>query len=91
MAFNPPNSTPAVPVRGAKYRRSSNLDKLTTQLDKQVRLAARASALATSLQNQVADAELDQASEGKIPHQDPAVSISGAGEGEPPLGIASSV
>jgi hypothetical protein len=71
MAFTPPNPTPAVPVRGAKYRRSSNLDKLMTQLNEQVHLAAMASVLATSLQNQVADAELDQTSEGKIPlHQD---------------------
>jgi hypothetical protein len=50
-AFTPPNPTPAVLVRGAKYRRSSNLDKLTTQLNKQVRLAATASAFATSLQS----------------------------------------
>jgi hypothetical protein len=68
------------------------MDKLTTQLDKQVRLAATASALTTSLQNQVADAELDQASEGKNPpHQDPVVSVSGAGEGGPPPGVVSSV
>ncbi len=33
---------------------------------------------------------MDQASEGKIPHQDPAVSISRAGEGGPPPGIVSS-
>jgi hypothetical protein len=87
--FTPSNPTPAVLVRGAKYRQSSNLDKLMTQLDKQVRLAATASALATSLQNQVADAELDQASEGRIPHQDPAASISGAREGGAPPGVAS--
>ncbi len=49
MAFTPPNPTPAVLVRGAKYRQSSNLDKPTTQLDKQVHLAATMSALATSL------------------------------------------
>jgi hypothetical protein len=48
-AFMHPNLTPLVPVRGAKYRRSSNLDKLTTQLGKQVRLAVMASMLATSL------------------------------------------
>ncbi len=91
MAFTPPNPTPAVPVRGPKYRRSSNLSKLMTQLDKQVRLAAMASTLATSLQNQVVDAELDQASEGKITHQDPVVPISSAGEGGAPPGVASLV
>ncbi len=54
-AITPPNPTPAVLVRGAKYRRFSNLDNLMTLLNKQVRLAATASAFATSLQNQVAD------------------------------------
>jgi hypothetical protein len=49
-AFTLPNPTPAVLVRGAKYRRSSNLVKLMTQLDKQVRLAATATTFATSLQ-----------------------------------------
>ncbi len=48
-AFTPLNPTPTVPVRGAKYRQSSNLDKLMTQLDKQVCLVATARALATSL------------------------------------------
>jgi hypothetical protein len=49
-AFTPPTLTPAVLVRGSKYRRSSNLDKPTTQRDKQVQLAATASKIATSLQ-----------------------------------------
>jgi hypothetical protein len=81
-----------IPVRGAKYRRPSNLDKLRTQLDEQVPLAAKASALAISLQNQFVDSEMDQASEGKIPpYQDPVVLISRAGEGWPSLGVASSV
>jgi hypothetical protein len=42
MAFTSPNPTPGVPVREAKYRQSSNLYKLTTQLDELVRLAATA-------------------------------------------------
>ncbi len=88
-AFTPPNPTHVVPVRGAKYRGSSNLDKLMTQLDKQILLAAMASALTTSLH---AGVELGQASEGKIPpHQDPTVLISGAREVQPPPGIAGSV
>jgi hypothetical protein len=91
MAFTPPNPTPVVSVRGAKYMQPSNLEKLKTQLDEQVRLAAMASALAILLRNQVADAELDQASEGKIPHQDHAESISRAAEGGAPPGITRSV
>ena len=41
MAITPPNLTPAVPVMGAKHRQSSNLDKLTTQLNKQTFLTTR--------------------------------------------------
>ncbi len=84
-AITPPNPSPTVPERGAKYRQSSNLDILTKQLNKQVRLAATASTFATSLRNQVVDAELDKASEGKNPpHQDPEVPINRAGEGGSP-------
>jgi hypothetical protein len=82
MAITPSNPTFAVPARGSKYRRASNLDKLMAQLNKQVHLAALASAFATSLQNQEADAEPEQASEGKKPpHQVPAVPFEGAGGG----------
>ncbi len=49
MTINPPNPTPAVPARGSKYRRASNLDKLTAQLNEQVRLAATTSTFTTSL------------------------------------------
>jgi hypothetical protein len=61
LAITPPNPTPVVLVRGAKYRRSSNLVKLMTQLSKQVRLVATGSVFATSLQNQDVEAGLDQA------------------------------
>jgi hypothetical protein len=91
-AITPPNPTPAVPVRGSKYRQYFNLDKLTTQLNKQVRLAATASLFVTSLQNQVGDADLDQAFEGKIPpHQNPAIPINQAGGGGSLPGMASSM
>jgi hypothetical protein len=79
MAIAPPNPTPADPVRGAKYRRSSNQDKLMTQLKKQAHLAATASMFAMYLRNQYVAGELDQASKGEIPqHQDPAVPINSA-------------